>query len=242
MEGIMMLSPLPRIKTGIVGLDEITEGGFPRGSIITVSGDTGCGKTTLGIQFLHEGAIKYNETGLYISFDEKRRAMYRNMGRFGWDLEKFDREKKLVFIEYPPFEVDQFLQQEGIIRDLVDNVGIERLVVDSIMPLVLIHGSEKERREGMLKLVEKVRNWGCTVILISEGTGTVLTEDGRRNWAEYLSDGLINLYNVRRKDYRERALEVIKMRGVIHETKICPMRIGETGIEVYPNQQLFDEK
>ncbi len=238
----MMLSPLPRVKTGIPGLDEITEGGFPRNSVITVSGDTGTGKTTLGIQFLYSGAKKFEENGMYISFDEKKRAMYRNMGRYGWDLEKLDREKKLVFIEYPPFEVDQFLSQEGVIRDLIDKVGVERLVIDSIMPLVLIYGTEKERREGMLKIVEKIRNWGCTVVLISEGIGSDLIGEGRRNWAEYLSDGLINLYSIRRKNYRDRALEVIKLRGAIHETKICPVRLGKQGFEIHPGQQLFDEK
>ena len=236
-----MLTPLPRVKTGIPGLDDLIEGGFPRGSITTLSGDTGCGKTTFGIQFLYAGASKHEENGLYISFDEKRRQIYRNMGRFNWDLQKLDRDKKIVFIEYPPFEVDQFLQQEGIIRDLIDKVGIERLVVDSILPLVMVYDTEKERREGTLKVLEKMKNWGCTTLLITEGGGSI-TQDPQRTWVEYLSDGLIYLYNIRRKNYRERALEVVKMRGVVHETKVCPMKIGENGVEVFPGQQLFDEK
>ena len=237
-----MLTPLPRIKSGIPGLDDLIEGGFPRGSVITVSGDTGCGKTTFGVQFLHSGATKHDEHGLYISFDEKRRFMYRNMGRFGWDLEKLDKEKKIVFIEYPPFEVDQFLAQEGVIRDLIDKVGVERLVIDSIMPLVLVYGNEREKREGTLRILEKIKTWGCTTLLMSESQGAVLSDSQPKNWVEYLSDGLIYLYNIRRKNYRERALEVVKLRGVIHETKICPMKIGDAGIEVYPGQQLFDEK
>lgn len=236
-----MLTPLPRVKTGIPGLDELIEGGFPRGSIVTVSGDTGCGKTTFGVQFLHAGATKHEEHGLYLSFDEKKRFMYRNMGRFGWDLQKLDRDKKIVFIEYPPFEVDQFLQQEGVIRDLIDKVGIERLVIDSIMPLVMVYGSDREKREGTLRIIEKIKNWGCTTVLISEGSGA-LVDVQNRNWAEYLSDGLVYLYNLRRKNYRERALEVVKLRGVIHETKLCPMKIGDNGVEVFPGQQLFDEK
>jgi KaiC/GvpD/RAD55 family RecA-like ATPase len=146
-----------------------------------------------------------------------------------------------VFIEYPPFEVDQFLQQEGVIRDLVDKVGIERLVIDSIMPLVMVYGSDREKREGMLRVIEKMKNWGCTTLLVSEGTNTVFSAEEKRTWADYLSDGLVYLYNIRRKNYRERALEVIKMRGVIHETKICPMKIGERGVEVFPGQQLFEE-
>ena len=236
-----MLTPLPRVKTGVPGLDDLIEGGLPRGSITTLSGDTGCGKTTFGVQFLYAGASKYEENGLYISFDEKRRQMYRNMGRFDWDLQKLDRDKKSVFIEYPPFEVDQFLQQESIIRDLIDKVGIERLVVDSILPLVMVYDTEKQRREGTLKVLEKMKNWGCTTLLITEGGGSI-TQDPQRTWVEYLSDGLIYLYNIRRKNYRERALEVVKMRGVLHETKVCPMKIGEHGIEVFPGQQLFDEK
>lgn len=236
-----MLTPLPRVKSGVPGFDDLIEGGFPRGSIITVSGDTGTGKTTFGIQFLHAGATKHEENGLYISFDEKKRFMYRNMGRFGWDLQKLDKDKKIVFIEYPPFEVDQFLQQETVLRDLIDKVGIERLVVDSVMPLMLVHGSERERREGILKIVEKMKNWGCTTLLLCEGVET-LSDEPKRNWVEYLSDGLVCLYNIRRKNYRERAIEVVKLRGVMHETKISPMKIGDSGVEVFPGQQLFDEK
>jgi KaiC/GvpD/RAD55 family RecA-like ATPase len=237
-----MLTPLPRIKSGIPGLDDLIEGGFPRGSLIAICGDTGCGKTTFGVQFLHEGATKHEERGLYISFDEKRRSMQRNMGRFGWDLQALERDKKIVFIEYPPFEVDQFIQQESVIRDLIDKVGIERLVIDSVMPLVLAYGSPREKREGTLKTLEKIKGWGCTTLLVSENPGSASLDSQERNWVEYLSDGLIYLYNLRRKDYRERAVEIIKMRGVVHETKLCPMRIGDAGIEVFPGQQLFHEK
>jgi circadian clock protein KaiC len=237
-----MLTPLPRIKSGIPGFDDLIEGGLPRGSIITLSGDTGTGKTTFGVQFLYAGASKFEENGLYISFDEKRRHMYRNMGRFNWDLQKMDKDKKIVFIEYPPFEVDQFLQQEGVIRDLIDKVGIERLVVDSVMPLLMVYGSDKEKREGTLRILEKMKNWGCTTLLISEAQASHFPEDPNRTWSEYLSDGLIYLYNIRRKNYRERAVEVLKMRGVIHETKVCPMKMGDNGIEVFPGQQLFDER
>jgi len=231
-----------RARSGIPGLDSLMEGGFIKGSVITLCGDSGTGKTIMGLQFLHEGATKYDEPGLYLSFDEHKRSMFRNMMRFGWDLEKLEKDKKLLVIEYPPYEVDHFASQEGVIHDLIDRLGVERMVLDSITPIALLYEGEQKRRQGLLKLIERLRNWDVTTMLVSESVGDISIGAPRSRYGiEFLSDGLIYLYNVRRKNYRERALEIIKMRGVAHMGKVCPMKITDQGIAVYPKQQFFEE-
>lgn len=223
-----------QVATGIPGVDDILEGGLVRGSIITVSGDTGTGKTTFGIQFLQHGAKNCEEPGLYISFDEHKRVLYRNMTRYGWDLEKLERDQKLLFIEYPPHEIGQFTAQEATIRDLIDTIGVERLVIDSVTNLELVHENDLERRNGMIRLIQKLRNWGCTTILMSDNYG-----EGKNRWgAEVFSDGLIQLYNIKRGSIRQRALEVVKMRGVNHLCHEVPFRITENGITLNPIKPL----
>lgn len=62
----MMADPL---STGIPGLDDLLSGGFLRGSCNLVEGVPGTGKTTVGIQFVHAGAVS-GEPGIIITFEE----------------------------------------------------------------------------------------------------------------------------------------------------------------------------
>ncbi|MBI4399127.1 hypothetical protein HY570_00105 [Candidatus Micrarchaeota archaeon] len=230
-------------KSGIPGLDEVIEGGFPRGSILSVTGDTGSGKTVFAIEFLYNGATKYNEPGLYISFDEQKKPMFRNMLKFGWDLAKLEKEKKLLFIEYPPYEVENFVAQENVIRDLVNEIGVERLVIDSIIPLALLYETEQKRRQGLLKIIEKVRQWDCTTFLISESIGELSIETPHTRFGvECLADGLIFLYNKRKGTGRARGLEIVKLRGVEHATRIMPMEVTKKGVALYPKKKFASDQ
>ncbi|MEM4389979.1 MAG: ATPase domain-containing protein [Candidatus Micrarchaeia archaeon] len=236
------ISKVEKAKTGIPGLDEIIEGGINRGTVVSVTGETGTGKTTFATQFLYKGAAEYGEPGLFISFEESKRSLYRNMARFGWDLEELERKRKFVFIEYPLSEIDQFLTQEGVIRDLVDTIGIERIAIDSISALALAWESERERRQGLLKIMDRLRRWGCTSIITAESEGEVAAGAPRtKHGAEWLSDGLIHLYNIRKGNYRERALEIIKLRGVSHECRIIPMSFTSKGLVLHPTRLFFTE-
>jgi len=236
------ISKVEKAKTGIPGLDEIIEGGFNRGSVISVTGETGTGKTTFATQFLYNGAREYGEPGLYISFEESKRVLYRNMARFGWDLEELERKKKFVFIEYPLTEVEQFVAQESVIRDLVDTLGAERIAIDSISALALTWESDRERRSGLLKIIDRLRKWGCTSIITAESEGEVAAGTPRtRHGVEWLSDGLIHLYNIRKGNYRERALEVVKLRGASHECRIIPMSFAQKGLVLHPTKLFYRE-
>ncbi len=62
--------PLKKCPTGILGLDEITGGGLPKGRTTIVCGGPGCGKTMLGVEFLVRGAMKFNEPGVLMTFED----------------------------------------------------------------------------------------------------------------------------------------------------------------------------
>ena len=89
-----------RIATGISALDEMLEGGFPAGSLITLAGRPGTGKTILGSQFLYNGGVE-GEPGMYVSMLESRKAYLRNMSRLGMDFEALERRDKFRFLEMP---------------------------------------------------------------------------------------------------------------------------------------------
>ena len=87
---------LPKAPTGIQGLDEITQGGFPRGRPTLVCGSAGCGKTLLSMEFLVRGATEYGEPGVFIAFEENTEELAQNVRSLGFDLNKLVRQKKLV--------------------------------------------------------------------------------------------------------------------------------------------------
>src|SRR4030095_12662220 len=92
-----------KTPTGINGLDEITEGGFPKGRPILVCGSAGCGKTLLAMQFLIKGITEYNEPGVFMSFAETAKDLKENLQSLGFDLDKLIAENK-VRIDYVRIE------------------------------------------------------------------------------------------------------------------------------------------
>src|SRR6185503_2722782 len=85
----------PKTPTGISGLDEITEGGFPKGRPTLVCGSAGCGKTLMAMQFLVKGITDYNEPGVFMSFEESAKDLSQNVISLGFDLGKMVADNKL---------------------------------------------------------------------------------------------------------------------------------------------------
>lgn len=102
-----------RIKTGIDGLDNLIEGGFPEGSLILISGSPGTGKTIFGLQYLYQGA-KINEHGIYVTFHESKESLLKCGEIFGWDIKDLEREGKIVIQEY--FGIESDLYQDELER------------------------------------------------------------------------------------------------------------------------------
>jgi KaiC/GvpD/RAD55 family RecA-like ATPase len=88
-----------RCPTGIPGLDDLLEGGFPRQRSILLSGSSGSGKTTFAVQFLYKGITDYNEPGILICLEQDPKELKEDMLDYGFDLAKAEREGKLVIID-----------------------------------------------------------------------------------------------------------------------------------------------
>jgi KaiC/GvpD/RAD55 family RecA-like ATPase len=104
------------------------------------------------------------------------------------------------------------------------------------------YGDEQKRRERLLRLLERLRNLGCVALVTSESMGlSDLEAPVGKYEVELFSDGIIYLYNMRKKDKRERAIEIIKLRGTRHSNKICPIEMTPEGVVVYPNRSISEE-
>ena len=94
-----MVDLTKKCPTGIPGLDELIEGGFPRNRTILLSGACGTGKTIFAVQYLCAGVEKFNEPGILISLEQDPKELKQDMERFGFDLQRLENEGKLVIID-----------------------------------------------------------------------------------------------------------------------------------------------
>lgn len=222
-----------RVRTGIKGFDELIDGGFKKNSINLVSGGPGSGKTLFAMQFLYNGIDKYNENGLYITFEEKKNKIYDDVKGFSWDLEKYEKDKKFVFLEYTPEQVKKLLVEGGgSIEIIIERLNIKRLVIDSISSFGLLYQDELTKKESALALFELIEKWNCTALLTSQELESI----GREYISSAVSfetDSIIILYHSKNKKGRRiRELEILKMRGTKHTESLKSFEITENGIEV----------
>ncbi len=220
------------IRSGIPGLDEVLGGGILEGSVVTVSGATGSGKSTFAAQFVHNGAMESKEAGLYISIEESRRDFFFHMSGYKWDFASLEREQKFILLDYPIHEVDQIINQSASIQEIINSTGVKRVVIDSVMPIALYFKGDDERKTGFLKFIENLRKWNVTTMITSED---FKIHSGSRPSSEFgiesFTDGWINLFYRYddKKLERLRYLEVVKMKGVAHSSRAYPITLTERG-------------
>ncbi|MFH1095574.1 MAG: ATPase domain-containing protein [Candidatus Micrarchaeota archaeon] len=222
----------PKVTSGIPGLDGMLGGGYTKNSIVAVAGSTGSGRTTFATQFLVEGYRQNKEPGLYLSFDEPKFSIFANMSGYDWNLPELEREKHVLFIEYPHNELGDFMEQESSLLELIDTLGVERVVFDSVTPLALLSEGDARRRE-LTKLVNTIRRWGVSALLTAEDMHGSPGDIPRTTVGiEALADGFIHLGWAHDGMRRTRTLEIVKMRGSAHEHILRPASISDRGFSL----------
>ncbi|MCX6707071.1 MAG: hypothetical protein NT001_02935 [Candidatus Woesearchaeota archaeon] len=221
-----------RVPTFISGFDDLIQGGLSERSVNLVIGGAGTGKTIFAIQFLVNGIKNLGETGVYITFEERKDKLYSDMLSFGWDLEKYEKQGKFIFIQYNPEQVKKMLiEGGGVIEGIITKTKVKRLVIDSITSFALLYKDALIRKEAALSLFELINDWGCTAVLTAQhpSNGEIFSTT-----LEFEVDSIIRFYNPKMEGVRKRAFEIIKMRGTKHPLKTMTMGITDNGIEFIP--------
>jgi len=230
-----------RIATGVPGFDSMSQGGFEIGSNVVIAGPSGSGKTIFAGQFIHNGITKYKENGIYISLEETKKSINSHFMKFGWDFVSLEKKGKLKVLHYPPNQIEKLIKDAPYISDLIEEHKIKRVVIDSATSLLLLQENDYKRRESFLKLLDIIKNWGCTTLLTSEAERTNSGVIKTKFDIEYLVDGLIAIHPIRKGDLRDKALEIIKLRGTNHSNRTVPLKITNKGIQLFPNQTVFGD-
>src|ERR1700712_2328250 len=183
---------LPKTPTGIMGLDEITGGGLPKGRPSLICGEAGCGKTLMSLEFLVRGATQFNEPGVFMAFEEKASELTMNVASLGFDLDKLQAEKKVkldyVHIDRSEIEETGEYDLEGIFIRLgyaIDSIGAKRVVLDTIETLFSGLSNQGILRAELRRLFTWLKDKGVTTIITGErGEGPSFTRQGLE---EYVS-------------------------------------------------------
>jgi circadian clock protein KaiC len=229
---------LQKCLTGIKGFDEITEGGIPRNRITLLCGSTGTGKTLLGVDFLINGAIRYNEPGVFMSFEETEDELYEDVASLKLNLQALVAKKKIV-LDYVLLERKEIQEAgefnlEGIfvrLEHAIDSIKAKRVVLDSIESLFAGVTDAGILRLEIKRLFRWLKDKKVTALITGEVQQGAFTRHGLE---EYISDCIILVDNRVREQIATRRIRVIKYRGSNHGANEYPFVIDSGGLSVIP--------
>ncbi len=229
---------LKKSKTGIPGFDEITAGGLPLCRPTLVCGSAGSGKTLFALEFLVNGILKFDEPGVFVSFEENEAELIENVASLGWDLKGLTEQGKLfidhVHIERSEIEETGEFNLEGLfirIEAAARAVGARRIGIDSIEALFSGFSSDSLLRAEIRRLFRWLKAKNLTAVITGEKGNQMLTRHGLE---EYISDCVLFLDNRMQGQVATRRMRIIKYRGTSHGTNEYPFLLTERGFSVVP--------
>jgi circadian clock protein KaiC len=229
---------IDKSPTGIDGLDEVTFGGLPKGRPTLLCGAAGCGKTLFAMTFLYNGAVNYNEPGIFIAFEEQPEDLIKNVGSLNYDIEKLIQDKKIavdhIHLDRNEIEEAGEYDLDGLfirIGFAIDAIGAKRVVIDTIETLFGGLDNQAVLRSELRRLFEWLKSKGVTAIITGERGDGTLTRYGLE---EYVADCVILLDNRVHDQLSTRRLRVVKYRGTAHGTNEYPFIIDREGVTVMP--------
>ncbi len=220
-----------RVATGVPGLDEMLSGGFVPGSAVLVRGAPGCGKTSLGLQYLVHGA-RNNEAGLFISFEEFPTSIHRDAESLGWNLAELE-EKRMLHLMFtsPQVLLDSLASPASSLSRLLLEGSIKRVVLDSISHFMRLTDDTVKLRAIYNTAINALKREGVTSLLLGEESRAPNPRQ-ERGKLSYVVDCILLLRYVEVESAMQRAVVVLKMRGSDHSKEIRRLEVRKNGLAV----------
>jgi len=239
------------LKTEVSGFDELfLDGGIPKGSSVLVAGGPGTGKSIL-CRHICYNLVSKGKKCMYVSFEESKERIVKSMESFGWDVKKFIEREDFLIQKINPLDILRMkfgsIGGSGSATELsykIKPLVIPRdfhpdiIAVDSLSAIIAASVTkDKNYRVYLQQLFSFFEETGATSLLITE-TDPMPTRYSETGIEEFLADGIVVLYNIQKKDGRENAIEVLKMRYGKHQKKMVLMTITDKGIKIHPDKHV----
>ena len=229
---------VPRISTGVYGLNDILHGGLPAGFVYLLEGDPGAGKTTLGLQFLIEGTKK-GEKGLYVSLAETKRELLQVAESHGFDLSAIEigeiappelaSSPEQQYTVFHPAEVELADVMQSVLQKIRDSQP-KRVVIDSMSELRMLARDPLRYRRQVLSLKQFFTSYDCTTLLLDDRMGNTGEAQLRT-----VVHGVIALENLDREyGAIRRRMQVLKIRGSKFREGFHDYLLERGGLRVFP--------
>ena len=240
MEGITMVDneSVPKIETGIVGLDEILNGGIPQGRTTLINGGPGCGKSMLGMQFLYHSAQK-GAAGIYITFEERADSVRKNAISLGMDIPSMETDGKLLIVDH---KIDHRVMVSGefntdgliaVIKGKAAEMGATRIVIDAVDVLLSLYGNTSREHQEIHIIHNRLSQQNMTTILTAKSSRDA-SHSSYYEFLDFLSDCVILLDNRVTNEITTRRLRILKYRGTDFGSNEYPFIISSKGIRIIP--------
>ena len=229
---------LPRIDTGVSGLNDILSGGLPAGQMYLLEGTPGTGKTTLALQFIRT-AIMAGESALYITLSESKRELHDSARSHGWS------EGEFSIAEFIPAEASLSPEQQYTVfhpsevelastiqklTELIRDRKPTRLVIDSLSELRLLASDTMRYRRQLLALKQFFAGRDTTVLLLDDRSA-----EGSDMQLQSIAHGVMRLDKVQQSyGATRRHIEILKLRGSSFREGFHDYTIETGGVRIYP--------
>lgn len=239
-----VLHDVPRLETGLSGLDAITRGGLPQARSTLVTGTAGTGKTVLAVQFLAQGISTFRQNGVFVTCEEAPEDIRRNSSGLGFDISAWEKEGRWRFVDASPdpdqpARVTGRYDLEGLLARVEHACGLvkaSRVSVDSIGSLLGRLDDGDVMRLELHRVFAHLKSLGVTVVITAERR----LENGpvaRYGVEEFVADNVMVLRNNHEHRSRRRTMEILKMRGADHMAGEWPFAISPgRGLQVVPHE------
>ena len=216
-------SPMARIPSGIIGLDEVIEGGFRDNTVTVILGASGTGKSTFAMQYLLAG-LDNGEQGLYISLDMPQKQVIQEAILWGWDRIQDYLDKSLFFFETTGSDFKNIIEEQLplLVEARKNYEVITRVVIDPLTPILWAEKDKSVQRELISKLFNMLKKIGGVLATVEEHGETLDQTDLSGSIPIFLSDGVIHLRYQPIGGAFNRTLEIVKMRGTRHGEEVYP--------------------
>ncbi|MGH8664323.1 MAG: circadian clock protein KaiC, partial [Burkholderiales bacterium] len=218
-----------RISSGVPRLDAMLGGhGYYRGSTVLVSGTAGSGKSSLAAHFAH-AACQRGERCLYFAFEESPGQIIRNMRSIGLDLEPWVKNGLLHFhaMRSTLYGLEMHL---ATFHKLIKELSPQVVILDPIGSLIQA-GSRKDATAMLTRLIDFLKVEGTTAFVTHLTSGGEALESTDVEMSSIVDTWLL-LRDIELGGERNRAMYILKSRGMAHSNQIREFLLTDKGIDL----------